>query len=172
VARRRKPTRRPQGLRGITASKLWVAEFMIGRGVGIPVGTTFESRGSAARCVTGQPIKGRTLQSKRYGELVKFEDVRSTFLNARAEQVGESGAAASIMPAEGAWMGGREPSVLARVYWTPQQEPSRRQFQNNMLSLCERLACNLSQREVLLRLMRPGKQNLLLRCSPTGARKP
>jgi hypothetical protein len=157
-------------LSGVRASKLWVAEFMIGRGVGFPLGTRFENGGKS--CTTGLGIKDQVRHSERYGDLITYEGMRNEFLKARAEQVGEGGTGATIIPAEGVWHGGREPSALARVYWTPWQEPSRRQFQNNMVKLCEALACRLSQKEVLLRLMRPAKQNLLLRCSPTGAFKP
>jgi hypothetical protein len=157
-------------LDGVRASKLWVAEFMIGRGVGFPIGTRFEHGGKA--CTTGLGLEGQVRHSKRYGDLITYEGMRNEFLRARAEQVGEASTGATIIPAEGVWHGGREPSALARVYWTPWQEPSRREFQNNMVKLCEALACRLSQKEVLLRLMRPAKQNLLLRCSPTGAHKP
>jgi hypothetical protein len=157
-------------LGGVRASKLWVAEFMIGRGVGFPIGTRFENGGKS--CTTGRGLEGKVRQSARYGPLITYEGMRDQFLAARAEQVGEGSTGATIIPAEGVWHGGREPSALARVYWTPWQEKSRREFQNNMVNLCEALACRLSQKEVLLRLMRPAKQNLLLRCSPTGAFKP
>lgn len=158
-------------LGGVRASKLWVAEFMIGRGVGFPLGTKFQSTRGERSCTTGEHLVGKT-RASRYGELISFEAMRNEFLRARAEQVGEGSTGATIIPAEGVWLGGREPSALARVYWTPWQEKSRRDFQNNMVTLCEKLACRLSQKEVLLRLMRPAKQNLLLRCSPTGAPKP
>ncbi len=157
-------------LGGVRASNLWMAEFTIGRGVGYPIDTEFSHQGRY--CKTGQHIKGRTTDSKRFGQIVNYDAVRDEFLAARAEQVGSGSTGATIIPAEGVWMGGREPSALARVLWTPWQEPSTRTFQNNMTDLCQQLACRLSQKEVLLRMMRPGKPNLLLRCSPTGARKP
>lgn len=160
--------RRRTQLGGVRSAPMYMAEFVIGRGIGIPPGERFSS--GAARCVAGTPV--RKYATAR-GGVVPYAVVRKEFLKARAAQVGDASTGATLIPVQGAWQGGREPSVIGQVLFqeSPREKTPRR-FVRNMVKMCEVLACSLSQKEVLLRLRAPNGSSLLHRCSPTGAPKP
>lgn len=159
--------RRRQSLGAVRAERLHMAEFVIGRDVGHPVGKTFERAGRS--CTTGGAIAGRTVKGPEGQEMIPFKVAREEFVNLRIEQVGDK-AGATLLPGWGAWMGGRERSYVGQIMWMPGAESTPRAFHDNMLKLCERAACMFSQREVLMRLTRP-RGPLLLRCTPPGARQ-
>ena len=152
-------------LHGVSPSKLAMAEFMIGRGVGYPVGTYFERRGR--RCLTGVGVAGKVK-----GETIPFQVLQNEFLSAREAQVGAEAAGATLVPSYGVWKGGREPAVVGQVIWTGTGERTSKRFLGNMVRMCEDLACRLSQKEVITKLTMPGRSPVLLRCSPTGAPRP
>lgn len=166
------------GLGGIRAHALYLAEFSVARDLGIPQGTKFMKNGRVL-CETAAGMRVERMPNNRF--VIPFSEARDGFINERAEQVpfrelspGKyEGPGGAMLPAWGVWQGGREPSFVAQIAWTPNtREPEPRAFQNNMVRLCERLACRFSQKEVMLRLSREGKRALLLRCSPTGAPRP
>jgi hypothetical protein len=162
--------RRPPRLGGVRPHPLYLAEFSVARDVGdVPLGTQFKRNGVVV-CDSGA---GMRTERKNGRTVIPFSVAREGFIAARVEQVGGKNAGGAMLPSWGVWQGGREPSFVAQISWTPNdREPNPRAFQNNMVGLCERLACRFSQKEVMLRLSRQGKRSLLLRCSPTGARRP
>lgn len=154
---------------GVRPHALYTVDFAVGRKIDrIVPGTVFQ-RG-AARCITGAgPIR-----SMKSGQAIPFSVARDVFMSTVAEH-GASGA--TMLPGWGLWLGGREPSFVGQVAWTPRKGhrsmgADARAFQSGMVAACERLACNFSQAEVVARVQRPGKTPLFLRCSPTGAPAP
>lgn len=168
-ARRRRKRPAASALKGVRSGPLYMAEFVIGRGIGIPPGEKFGT--GAVRCVAGSNVRKF---ARPGGGLIPYTAARKEFLRTRAEQVGGNVTGATLIPAQGAWMGGREPSFVGQVLWTgaTTREKTPRAFARNMAKMCEALACGLSQKEVLLRLWGPGQGPLLHRCTPTGAPKP
>lgn len=140
-----------------------MAEFFIGRGVGLPIGTSY-SKG-ARSCRVGRLIEGRVQKG-----LVPFSTARAVFLGMRARQVGGD-AGATLVPAWGMWKGGREPAMIGKIFWMPGSggERTPTDFRRNMSRMCEALACGLAQREVLVRLSQSNGGAEIRRCSPTGA---
>lgn len=154
-----------RGLGGVKAAPLVMAEIVVGRGQGLPIGREYNS--GAARCTIGGGIQKGEVKNGR----IAYPAVRREILKARATQVGTDGTNATITSGEGVWLGGREPTAVAQFMWIKDQsvEPTPRAFYNNMLGLCQIIACKLAQKETLVRLTRPQHAPVLLRCSPTGA---
>jgi hypothetical protein len=169
--------RRGRGLRGVTGDRLVSAEFLIGREIGYPPDTRFGStRGKFCRT-------GIDIADKLRGTRIPYNAARDSFIKARGAQTrdGQEGSAtkrkklnvsATLIPTDGVWNYDREPSFIGKIVWTPDQEYTPRVFLNNMVRLCEDLACRLSQKQVIALLQRPGRPPLALRCSPSGAVRP
>lgn len=139
---------------------LAMAEFMIGRDVGYPLGTNF-----SARC----PATGVGIAPT--GSEISVEQARDAFLALRAKQVGSGAASATIVSGVGVWQGGQEQSVVAQILHMPGigAEKTRAGFKKNMVSMCQQVACALSQKEVLLRLWQPRNRPQVFRCKPQGS---
>jgi hypothetical protein len=160
----KKRRRRLRGFRGVSPGRLVSAEFLIGREIGYPPGTTFGStRGKFCRT-------GIDIADKLRGTRIPYNAARDAFINARGAQVKDVSAA--LIHTDGVWNREREPSFIGKIVYTPDQESTPRGFLNNMVRLCEDLACRLSQKQVIALLQRPGRPPLALRCSPSGAARP
>lgn len=162
--------RRNRGLGGITASRVHLAEFYIGRDVGRPL------RSEQGRCITGASIKPHEVRGGR----IPFRVAEREFMRARREFIHkkdrDDDLAATLLPSLGVFRNKREPSFVGRVIWVPRRgrrkERTAKKFANNMAKMCEQVACRLSQWEVWMRLVRHGKPQTLLRCTPMGVKRP
>jgi hypothetical protein len=145
---------------------LHMAEFLIGRHVGVPIGHDFK------RCVAGQNIAGKIrLHPDTKKPTIPFSVARDEFIRARAEQVYDPDS--TVIPGWGVYERDREPSFVGQIMWQPSaREPGPGKFLRNMANLCEILACRLAQRSVMARFWQPGRPARLLRCSPLGAKFP
>jgi hypothetical protein len=158
-----------RALGGVRPHRLHTADFAVGRKIdAVAPGLSFQRGG--ARCTTG----AGSIRSMVPGQTIPFSVAREVFMSTVAEH-GATGA--TVLPAWGLWPGGREPSFVGQVSWTPRHgrgsvSTDARAFQSSMVAACQALACNFSQAEVVARIRRPGKAPLFLRCSPTGAPAP
>jgi hypothetical protein len=143
-----------------------LAEFYVGRGVGLPIGEYVSHEGRS--CLIGKPLH-RVPEAVQNG-IISEGHAKGFFMATRIKQlhsdVGSAGG--SVMPSWGMYKGGEEPGFKGEIMWTPNKvEPTPEKFEINMQRMCEVLACGLAQKEVFLRYSSP-RGTALRRCSPTG----
>jgi len=167
VMRARPRPRRQPAFAGISAEKpLHMAEFLIGREVGVQ-GRAFTD--GTRSCAAGLPLRGKLGD----GGVIPFPLARNLFIKARARQIDSKSVGATLLPGVGVWRGGHEPAFVGQVVWKPtRHELTPERFADNMRAMCENLACTLAQKEILLRLWRPNAPPTVSHCSPVGAPYP
>lgn len=126
------------------------------RGKPLPNLASVEGAGERASFTVGLRVdKPRpTSIVKRKGTSIPPSRARDEFRALREAQVGELGAAATVVKCEGLW-GGHAPEVAlsCEIEYVPSPKEQRRAaFRKNMLDLAEAVAARFGQEEVWLRM--------------------